>query len=62
MLFEPLTPPVKQIRHVHIKLLKPDFDELEEICRLRSISKNDFVAQAIRYAIDNLECREIKPQ
>lgn len=47
--------PIKDIRHVQVRMLEADFDELEKVCRLRRISKSDFVNQAISYAINNLD-------
>ena len=53
------TPPEKSkptpCSQIAIRMTPEQFNEVTEVCARLAISKNEFVLQALRYAIDNLE-------
>ena len=53
--FRPKKSKRTRCNQIATRMTPEQFDELTEVCTRLEVSKNDFVLQALRYAIDNLD-------
>lgn len=55
MTFKPQKSKTRNHNQIVVRMNVEEFDELTEVSTRLGMSKNDFVLQALRYAIDRLE-------
>jgi len=60
MVFRPEKSKRTPCNQMAVRMTPEQFNELTEVCTRLEVSKNEFVLQALRYAIDNLGADDAK--